>query len=89
MNIVIWLLAGGMIGWITGRIMRTEDRQENLLNIAVGVVGAAFSGSIISRYAGMTAITQGNFNLPSLLVALAGSIILVAMFVLSHPRVVR
>lgn len=40
MNIVVWLVIGGLIGWIASVVMRTDGQQGMLLNVVVGVVGA-------------------------------------------------
>ena len=40
MNIITWLVVGGLVGWVASMIMRTDGQQGILLNVAVGVVGA-------------------------------------------------
>ena len=45
-NVLIWLVLGGLIGWIASLIMRTDAQQGILLNIVVGIIGA-FIGALI------------------------------------------
>ena len=40
MNFIIWIVIGGILGWIASMIMRTNAQQGLLLNVAVGIVGA-------------------------------------------------
>jgi len=40
MGLILWLIIGGVIGWIASMIMRTDAQQGIFLNIVVGIVGA-------------------------------------------------
>ena len=40
MGIIIWLIVGGICGWLASLIMRTDAQQGIMLNIVVGIVGA-------------------------------------------------
>ena len=40
MNLIIYLIAGAIVGYIASRIMNTNSQQGTLLDIVVGVVGA-------------------------------------------------
>jgi uncharacterized membrane protein YeaQ/YmgE (transglycosylase-associated protein family) len=79
MNIVIWLVIGGLIGWIASVIMRTDGQQGILLNVLVGVVGAVLGGWLLSPLVGVSTINQSNFNVAGLLVSLVGAVILLAI----------
>lgn len=79
MNIIIWLLVGGVIGWVASLIMRTDARQGIFLNVVVGVIGALLAGWFLSPLFGVSTINQANFSLPGLLVSLAGAVILLAI----------
>lgn len=79
MNFIIWLLIGGVIGWIASMIMGTNGRQGVLLNIVVGIVGSFLGGWLLSGLFGSSTINQGNFSLSGLLVSLLGAVILLAL----------
>ncbi len=79
MGILIWLIVGGVCGWVASMIMRTDAQQGMLLNIIVGVVGAFLAGWVLSPLFGIPTINQNNFSLPSLLVSLLGAVILLAI----------
>ncbi|MGH8139200.1 MAG: GlsB/YeaQ/YmgE family stress response membrane protein [Steroidobacteraceae bacterium] len=77
MNIIIWLILGGIIGWLASIIMRT--REGVLLNVVVGIVGALLGGWLISPLVGAGTINQADFSLAGLGVSLLGAIILLAI----------
>lgn len=79
MNIVVWLVIGGLIGWVASVVMRTDGQQGILLNVVVGVVGAVLGGWLLSPLVGVSTINQSNFSVPGLLVSLVGAIILLAI----------
>lgn len=79
MNFIIWLVVGGIIGWLASLMMRTDGQQGVVLNVVVGIVGAFLGGLLISPLVGAGNINDGNFSLPSLLVSLVGAVILLAI----------
>ena len=44
MNFIIWLIVGGIVGWLASMVMKTDAQQGVIMNIIVGIVGA-FLGS--------------------------------------------
>lgn len=70
MSIILWLIIGGLAGWIAGKIMRGGGFGI-LGNIIVGIVGAVLGGAIFS----MLGIGSNNI-IGSLVVAIIGSVIL-------------
>jgi len=89
MNIIIWLIVGGLIGWLASLVMRTDAQQGIILNVVVGIVGALLGGFLLSPLVGTDTINQNNFSLPALLVSFGGAIILlfvVNLFRRGRPR---
>ena len=86
MNFVIWLVVGGVIGWIASLIMKTDAQQGLFLNVVVGVVGALLGGWLLSPLVGEGTLNQGDFSLGGLLVSLAGAIILLFLVNLIRRR---
>lgn len=76
MNIIIWLIVGGLIGWIASLIMRTDAQQGIALNVVVGIVGALVAGFVLTPLLGRGTINTGDFSLAGLFVSLVGSILL-------------
>ncbi|HZG68850.1 MAG TPA: GlsB/YeaQ/YmgE family stress response membrane protein [Herpetosiphonaceae bacterium] len=79
MNFIIWLIVGGLIGWIASMIMRTDAQQGILLNVVVGIVGAFIGGWLISPLLGAGNINSGDFSIMGLIVSLIGAVILLAI----------
>jgi uncharacterized membrane protein YeaQ/YmgE (transglycosylase-associated protein family) len=78
MNIIIWLVIGGLIGWLASVFMGTDGRQGVFLNVVVGIVGAVVGGWLLSGSLGASTINQGNFSLAGLVVSFFGAVILLA-----------
>jgi uncharacterized membrane protein YeaQ/YmgE (transglycosylase-associated protein family) len=76
MSIIGWIILGGLAGWIASMLTGRNDRQGCLMNIIVGVVGAAIGGAIVGLFGG-GGVT--GFNLGSLLVAILGAVVLLAI----------
>ena len=75
MGIIIWLIVGGVVGWLASLIMKTDGQQGVLLNIVVGIVGAFLAGWFISPMVGVGTINQG-ISIGSIVVSLIGAVIL-------------
>lgn len=79
MNFIIWLVVGGIIGWLASIVMKTNGQQGIFLNVIVGIIGAVLGGWLISPLVGVGTINQDNFSVPALLVSFFGAIILLAI----------
>ena len=79
MNFIIWLVIGGLIGWVASMIMKTDGQQGIFLNVIVGIVGAMLGGWFISPLVGAGTINDGSLSIPSLAVSLVGAVILLAI----------
>ncbi|WP_448662988.1 GlsB/YeaQ/YmgE family stress response membrane protein [Sphingomonas sp. CJ20] len=84
MNLIIWLVIGGIVGWLASIIMRTDAQQGIFLNIIVGIVGAFIGGLLFGGSINNSAITLTTF-----LVSLVGAIILLAIVNLVRRGSVR
>ena len=43
-NFIVWIIVGGLIGWVASLIMQTNSRQGLIADIIVGIVGAFVGG---------------------------------------------
>ena len=89
MNFIIWLIVGGVIGWLASIVMKTNGQQGMILNVVVGIVGAMLGGWLISPLVGAGTINHNNFSLPALLVSFVGAAILLAIVNLFRRGSVR
>ncbi len=73
MGIIIWLIVGGIVGWLASLLMKRDAQQGILLHIVVGIVGAVLAGWIFGG--GINeAITIRTF-----LFSIVGAVILLAI----------
>lgn len=78
MGLIIWLIVGGIVGWLASLVMKTDGSQGILLNVVVGIVGAFLGGWLISPLVGVGTINDG-ISIGSVVVSLVGAIILLAI----------
>ena len=78
-NIIIWLVVGGILGWLASIVMKTDAQQGIILNVVVGIVGAALGGWLFARLFDTSTINQDNLSLASLAVSFLGAVILLAI----------
>lgn len=83
MGIIIWLVVGGICGWLASLIMRTDAQQGIILNIVVGIIGAVVAGLLFH-----VDINHG-ITIESFLYSLIGAIILLAIVNLVRRGTVR
>jgi len=76
MNFIIWLVLGGLIGWVASLIMDTDAQQGMFLNVVVGIVGALLGGWLIAPLFGSDTINEGDFSVVGLGVSLLGAVLL-------------
>jgi uncharacterized membrane protein YeaQ/YmgE (transglycosylase-associated protein family) len=87
-NFILWLVVGGIVGWLASLIMRTDAQQGLILNIVVGIVGALLAGWILSPLLGIGTINDG-FSIGAFVVSLIGAVILLAIVNLFRRGSVR
>lgn len=79
MNFILWLVIGGVLGWVASIIMRTDAQQGIVLNVVVGIVGALLGGWFIAPMLGTGTINSDDFSVAGLGVSLLGAVILLAI----------
>lgn len=89
MNLIIWLVVGGLIGWVASMIMKTDAQQGIILNVVVGIVGSMLGGWFIAPLLGTGTVNQNDFSVMGLVASLIGAIILLAIVNLVRRGTVR
>ena len=84
-GIIIWLIVGGIVGWLASLIMRTDAQQGIILNIIVGIVGAVIAGLLFGHGASM----NNGITIETFLYSLVGAIVLLAIVNLIRRGTVR
>ena len=75
MGLIVWIIVGGVIGWLASIIMRTDAQRGILLNIVVGISGAFVGGLLISG----GSINSAPLTITSFLVSLLGAVVLLGI----------
>ena len=79
MNFIIWIIIGGIIGWLASLVMKTDAQQGMFLNVIVGIVGAFLGGWLLAPLFGSGTINANDFSIMSLVVSFLGAVILLAI----------
>lgn len=75
-NFILWIIFGGIVGWVASMLMGTNAQQGVFLNIVVGIAGALIGG-ILARFLGLGDVS--GFNIGSFVIALVGAVILLGI----------
>lgn len=78
-NFIIWIIVGGVLGWVASMLMGTNGQQGTLMNIVVGIVGAFVAGLVLTPLFGIATINQNSFSLQAMLISLLGAVILLGV----------
>ncbi len=82
-GLIIWLVIGGVVGWLASMVMRTDAQQGIVLNVVVGIIG-----SVIASYLFGTGINQ-SIGIATFVYSLIGAVILLAIVNLVRRGAVR
>ena len=89
MHFILWIILGGILGWIASIILHTKAQQSPKLNSLFRIISALLAGFLLTPLFGVGTINQSNFSLPSLFLSLLGAIILLAVVNLVRRGTVR
>lgn len=73
MNIAMWVVLGGMLGWIGFTILRANAERGMVVSIIIGAVGGLFGGNVLAPMLGAVADAQNDFSLFSTIIALGSA----------------
>ena len=72
MSLIGWVVLGGIAGWLASMVMKKNNQMGCVTNIVVGIVGGVIGGWLLGS-------DLTGFNIPSLLTAVVGAVILLAI----------
>ncbi len=81
MEIILWIVFGGLVGWASSLIVNTDDQQGVVLDVVIGIVGALVGGYVM-QFFGYTGVS--GFNFYSFFVAVVGAVLF--LFILKLIR---
>jgi len=71
MNLVLWTLAGGLLGWGAYSILGYNEERGVKVSMALGIAGGFLGGKVVGPMFGASAAMMGDFNAPALFFAAA------------------
>lgn len=77
-ELIGWIVVGGLAGWIASMIMKTDASMGALANIVVGIIGAFIGGFLVRTLMG-SAVDPNGINIWSILTAILGAVVLLAI----------
>jgi uncharacterized membrane protein YeaQ/YmgE (transglycosylase-associated protein family) len=88
-NFLLWLVAGGLLGWVASVVMSSDPQQGFITNLLVGVFGAALGGWFLTPMVGLATRDLSEFSMGGLLVAMVGAIVLLSVYNVFRPGPAR
>lgn len=85
MHFIVWLAVGGLIGWAASRLAGSPGGL--LMNVMIGIVGAATGGWVLAPMVGAGTVEPANFSAGGGAVSLLFAVLLLA--VVNLPRRLR
>ena len=69
MNIVIWALAGALLGWASFSYLNYNEARGKLVSMAIGAVGALVGGNVLAPMFTAAQAVPAAFSSSALVVA--------------------
>ena len=85
MNLILWLVAGGVVGWIACSAMSMNKQRGLVISAIIGIAGGFIGGHILAPMVGM-AQEAGGFNPIALLMAVVGAMACVTISDMMYER---
>ena len=86
MNLVVWLVVGGLLGWVANTVLPIHRHRGLAMSIMVGVAGSVLAGWLVGSLAGGAASDDANLSVMGLVASIGGSIALLSMMNLVKRR---
>ncbi|HEX9685554.1 MAG TPA: hypothetical protein VGA25_06870 [Burkholderiales bacterium] len=86
MNIAMWVLAGGALGWIGFAYMRANEERGMTISVIIGMLGGFFGGTVLAPMLGAPTEIPNDFSMYSLVIAMASAAACLAIGNLASKR---
>ena len=85
MDIAMWVLAGGALGWLGCAHMGFNEDRGIMISVIIGMAGGFAGGSVVAPLFIEAAAVAGAFSAPALLFAAA----VAAAFLLASDQLIK
>jgi uncharacterized membrane protein YeaQ/YmgE (transglycosylase-associated protein family) len=79
MNLVVWLVVGGVLGWVASTVMPGQLRRGLAMSIMVGVSGALLGGWLASSWVAGVTSDSPDVSAVGIIAAIVGAVALLAI----------
>ena len=78
-SFILWIAMGAFVGWLASLAMKADGSMGTLLNIVVGILGAAVGGAVFRAFGFSGANINDGISLYSVVVSFIGAVIVIAL----------
>ena len=86
MNIALWILAGGLVGWLAVAQLHLNASRGLVISAMIGAAGAFFGGQVLAPMISGAAVSPGGFSALALLIASASAIACLSLTDMVYER---
>ena len=86
MDIIIWIIAGGAVGWASLALLGLNEYRSTLACVAIGAAGGWLGGNVIAPMLASATAAATGFNFFSLFVATLSAAACMALGNLLYKR---
>jgi uncharacterized membrane protein YeaQ/YmgE (transglycosylase-associated protein family) len=69
MDIVMWIVAGGALGWAGFTLLGINERRGTIVSVIIGAMGGIIGGQLLAPIMSSSPIVSGDFNIQALFIA--------------------
>ncbi len=85
-SFIVWIVMGAFVGWLASMFMKSNGQMGTLLNIVVGIIGAAVGGALFRAFGFSGANINDGVSIYSVLVSFIGAIVVIGLAQLISGR---
>lgn len=89
MNVVLWFLIGGLLGWLMSRVLSEPGEEDTLMNLTVGPVSATLAGWFLAPWLRADGGMAQRFDFGALVLATVGALVVLTLFNLLRRTVLH
>jgi uncharacterized membrane protein YeaQ/YmgE (transglycosylase-associated protein family) len=86
MEILVWVLTGAAVGWLSFLYLRFNEARGRNVSIAIGVAGGLLGGKALAPMFTAVAAAPGDFSVPAFFFAATAALALLALANLLYVR---
>jgi len=69
MNMVMWMLVGGALGWAAFALLGINEKRGTIVSVIIGAMGGVIGGQMLAPLMSSSPVVSGDFNVQALFIA--------------------